>query len=142
MPNGYEVSEYEVISRKSSGNATTFSGPLDPDDHEYLISDLARNTEYEICVTAKVELDEDIEDEEEKVCELVSTIPLVLVSSLVVLFCVLGYIGLMILVGYLCVEAAHEEDVGGTRGEGGRGREAEIKGTTSNVPRPTGRQPT
>ena len=106
VPNGYEVSEYEVISRKSSGNATTFSGPLDPGDNEYLISDLARNTEYEICVTAKVELDEDTDEEEEKVCELVSTIPLVLVSSLVVLFCVLGYIGLMILIGY-CVWKQH-----------------------------------
>ena len=30
VPNGYEVSEYEVISRKSSGNATTFSGPIGP----------------------------------------------------------------------------------------------------------------
>ena len=112
VPNGYEVSEYEVISRKSSGNATTFSGPLDPDDNEYLISDLARNTEYEICVTAKVELDEDTDEEEEKVCELVSTIPLVLVSSLVVLFCVLGYIWPDDTHRVLRVEAAHEEDVG------------------------------
>ena len=110
VPNGYEVSEYEVVSRKTSSNATTYSGPLDPEEDQYLISDLARNTEYEICVKAKVELDEDAADEEEQVCKLVFTIPLVLVSSLVVLFCVLGYIALMILIGY-CVWKRHTNKI-------------------------------
>ena len=66
VPNGYEVSEYEVISRKSSGNATTFSGPLDSEEDKYTISDLARNTEYEVCVTARVDLDEDTSEEEKR----------------------------------------------------------------------------
>ena len=102
VPNGFEVTEYEVISRKTSGNATTYSGPLDPDEDQYHLSDLAINTQYEICVKAEVELDEDVGDENDEACKLVSTIPLVLVKSLVVLFCVLGYVGLMILIGY-CV---------------------------------------
>lgn len=103
VPSAYAVNEYEVITRKLSTNVTTYSGGIDGDSNEYLIKDLARNTDYEVCVTAKVDPDEVSQEElDQDWCLPVSTIPIVLASSLVVLFCVLGYIALMILIGY-CV---------------------------------------
>ena len=80
------------------------------------------------------------------VCELVSTIPLVLASSLVVLFCVLGYIFLMVLIGY-CVWKQHMKKALAEQEEKEEEEEKlKSKEQPSDVPRATSsrrkRQPT
>ncbi len=100
IPKGYDVVQYEVSSSKTSSNATTRSGPLDPDEGHYKIEDLATNTEYEVCVEAVLEEEKD--EDPQVFCEKMRTIPVVLVSSIVVCFGVLAFIVLLVLIGY-CV---------------------------------------
>lgn len=101
VPERFPVSKYEVSSQKTSTNATMHSGDLDPEENEYVIEDLATHTEYYVCVYAHVTLEDASEESVEKECHHVETIPVIRVDSVVALLGVVGFIALLILIGYL-----------------------------------------
>ena len=116
VPDGYILSKsYLEAKRMNSGDqgVSVVTPDLGNATSKYEISDLMTNSKYEICLYAEVtKIDPNItSDMEENIvrCTTMSTVPLIRADSLIVLFCVIGYLLLMILIGYLCWRRAHKQ---------------------------------
>lgn len=93
-----DVKRYYLTAQKRGSLNVLTSPDLDSDVREYLIEDLIHNSYYEVCLFAELKNGTTVEDCEDEWF----TIEFIRDDSLIILFCVLGYIFLMILIGYLC----------------------------------------
>lgn len=107
-----DVKRYYITAQKKGSENMLTSPDMESDVREFLIEDLVHESDYEICLYAEMKNGTLIDT-----CDDYFTIPFVRDDSLIVLFCVLGYIFLMILIGYLCwsyakkkAEAEYEEE--------------------------------
>jgi len=125
-PSAYndEVDHYYLTATKIGSENVLTSPDLDSDVREYRIADLVHESDYQVCLYAVMKNGTTIPDcsptevdPKDPNSEVYHTLAFIRDSSLVVLFCVLGYILLMILLGYICwsyakkkAEAEYEEE--------------------------------
>jgi len=97
VPRIYEVEYYVVNSRRNDSEAITTSPQLT--ETEYTIEDLRKESIYSVCVTAYKDGADYHQTEQ---CSLFKTIKTIRDDSLIALFCVIGFVLLCILGGFLC----------------------------------------
>lgn len=96
VPETNDIRHYYVQSRRKDRSDIIRSPPLPSSRRNYVIHDLVRNSEYQVCVYAHFDNETSTSN-----CTDMGTIPLIRDDSLIGVFCALGYILLMILLGYL-----------------------------------------
>lgn len=105
IPKFYQdkVKNFEVQGKKRNSSAIISSTALTSEHRSYIIEDLRTNTDYEVCVfVTVVDIDGVNGPVEYEDCKYLSTIAIMRVGSIIGLIVALGYILLMILLGYLC----------------------------------------
>ena len=92
-----DVKRYYATATKVGSLNVLTSPDITSDIRQFEFEDLVHESDYMICLYCEMENGTLIED-----CEQLDTIAFIRDDSLIILFCVLGYIGLMILLGYFC----------------------------------------
>jgi len=107
-----EVEGYHFTVVKEGSTNVLTTKDLDSDVRSFEIEDLVHESDYRVCLYTQMKNGTEIER-----CDDFNTIAFVRDDSLIILFCVLGYIALMILLGYFCwsyakkkAEAEEEEE--------------------------------
>ena len=115
-PKIFEFTYSIVKSQRSDSEAIMTSPQLT--EQEYMLEDLRRETKYNVCVTIFQEGEEYSGYEQ---CTDFDTIKLIRDDSLIALFCVIGFLLLCILGGYLCwkyqQKKLEQEEEDGDEGE-------------------------
>lgn len=107
VPNGYFLKEYRIQATKETSDSLMVSPTFHGDNEtDYELHDLMTNSDYLVCIDAIVT---GLNNTEYIECISSFTIPVIRVDSVVVLCCVLGYLLLMVLIGYLCWRRAHKK---------------------------------
>ena len=96
VAHGWSVDKWIITSYKKGENQTITTATVDEDVSSFVIKDCQKTTEYYVC--GKAYLNETFYDEE---CGEFSTPVAIYKKTLIILFGVLGYILLMILIGYV-----------------------------------------
>ena len=116
VPEGYILNKSYLQARRlheGDQQVSVVTSDLGNATSKFVINDLMTDSKYEICLygeVARVSYNASADMEGDIVeCVKMSTVPLIRADSLIVLFCVIGYIVLMILIGYLCWRRAHKQ---------------------------------
>lgn len=104
-----DVDYFYVTAQRDGSEFELRSPEIDATDRKFNVDDLVHESGYTICLHAVFENGTEFEEPMCKDDDSLETIPFVRDDSLIVLFCVLGCIFLMILMGYLCWSYAKKE---------------------------------
>ncbi|ELT92162.1 hypothetical protein CAPTEDRAFT_228258 [Capitella teleta] len=93
-----DMNDYQIQARKVDSDVVLSSPSLPSNGTLYVIDNLVRNAEYEICVTASFKSVDDTKQQ----CENYSTLALLRFDSIVATLIAVGYILLMVIIGVIC----------------------------------------
>ena len=114
LPEEYEVGSFDTKTQKEGSDSEIIGPRVNGPITEYEIPDLMTNSKYEVCMVmtlVPVNASSGLENETVRDCAIMKTPPAIRADSLIVLFCVIGYLLLMVLLGYLCWRRAMKQHV-------------------------------
>ena len=128
IPSAYDahIMEYMVQARKKDSDSVLRSPSITPTERLYEVADLMTNSHYEICIYAKFKEGHEVNGSIPEACDELYTLALIRNDSLIALFAALGYIVLMILIGYLCWYCAQKRSKGAASEDGSGDEQEEL----------------